>query len=79
MERRLEGMNEFRDQLRDQAARFVTREEAAIIHERFVEDIRSLRESRAELQGKASMLSVVIAIGIGIASAFLAILGLLMK
>lgn len=27
MEKRLEGMNEFRDQLRDQATRFITREE----------------------------------------------------
>ena len=32
MEKRLEGMNEFRDQLRDQASRFITREEYTIGH-----------------------------------------------
>lgn len=38
LERRLEGMNEFREQLRDQASRFITRDE--------VEQKISLAESR---------------------------------
>ena len=54
---RLESMNEFRRQLKEQEATFITRPE----HDKIVQDIRELRESRAELQGKASMGAVYIA------------------
>ena len=70
MEKRLEGMNEFRDALKDVTARLATRVEleetrkgiATLFtrteHEAFMKsvdaDIRSLRESRAELKGMAS-------------------------
>ena len=57
MNKRLEGMNEFRDALRDQTSKFVTRQE----HEIALTEIRDLRESRAKLEGKASQNSVVIA------------------
>jgi len=49
LEKRLDGMNEFRQTLSDQATHFITRGE----HDMLVEDIRGLRESRAMLQGKA--------------------------
>ena len=55
MEHRLDGMNEFRETLRDQASKFVTKAE----HDFVVKDIRELRESRAELAGKANMQSVI--------------------
>jgi len=41
MEKRLEGMNEFRDQLRDQATRFITREEYLIGHKPIEEKLNS--------------------------------------
>ena len=51
---RLASMNEIREQLRSQKTEFVTRLE----HEMIVKDIRDLREFRAALQGKASLMSV---------------------
>ena len=61
METRLEGMNEFRETLRDQAASFLTRSEYATDHLRLEEDIKFLRENRALLEGKASQFSVMVA------------------
>jgi hypothetical protein len=76
MEKRLEGMNEFRDALKDLTARLASREELDEVrkqlvgsfsrteHEAFMRtvdsDIRTLRESRAELKGMATQTSVVI-------------------
>ena len=57
---RLEGMNEFRADLRRQAADLITRREVMVFIDRLIEDIRSLRESRANAEGKASQLSVYI-------------------
>lgn len=54
LNKRLEGMNEFRDSLKDQATRLVSKAEYENSHLRLEEDIRSLRESRAEIMGKAS-------------------------
>ena len=64
MEKRLDGMNEFRDTLQDQAARFITRTE----HEQVQHDINDLKQSRAELAGKASQQSVNIAQAMAAAS-----------
>jgi hypothetical protein len=68
MERRLEGMNEFREQLKDQAGQFQTKQEANLRWDNFIRDqeaiksdIRILRESRAMLEGKASQQSVNVA------------------
>jgi len=46
MEKRLEGMNEFRDQLRDQATRFITREEYFNRHKPIEEKLNSQGERR---------------------------------
>jgi hypothetical protein len=61
MERRLEGMNEFRDSLKDQSEKFVSASEYNIKISRIEEDIRLLRESKATLEGKASTTQVYIA------------------
>lgn len=65
MEKRLEGMNEFRAQLRDQAGTFVTREK----YEAQIEEIRA-RLDDAD-RGRAMILGVVAAVqvlfGIGFA------------
>jgi predicted nucleic acid-binding Zn-ribbon protein len=58
MEKRLETMNEFREQLKDQATTFITRRE----HDILLSDIQNLKETRAMLEGKASQMSVNIAI-----------------
>ena len=61
MEKRLNGMNEFRDTLRDQASRFVTRQEMdsqfAIVNVTLGE----LRTFKDRMQGKASAGSVYLA------------------
>jgi hypothetical protein len=85
MNTRLEGMNEFRDTLKDQASRFLTREEVRLMIEpintlvlKNDEKISSLELTRAELAGKASQASVYIAwliSGIGIALSVLKLLG----
>jgi len=56
MDRRLEGMNEFRAQLDRQTRTFVTQ----IEHDVLCDRIGSLEITRAELAGKASQTSVII-------------------
>lgn len=67
MEKRLEGMNEFRDALKDQTNKFVTRQEMTDSMLRISEDIRILRESKATIEGKASqnamIATLIVAVG----------------
>ncbi len=69
LERRLEGMNEFRDTLRDQASRFCTRDEMNTLHKLVEADLRTLRESAAELKGKASQNGLNVALLISVVGA----------
>ena len=62
MDKRLEGMNEFRLQLNNQAATFITRKE----HEFLIKDIQELKQWGARLDGKASQQSVMVAYVISI-------------
>ena len=57
-DRRLEGMNEFRQSLKDQAATFITRKDFDAQHERVKEDIQKLEISRAEMDAKADQKGV---------------------
>jgi len=66
LDKRLEVMNEFRDAMKDQQNKFVTREESVLIHDRLADDIRILRESKANMEGKASMTSVYISYAIAV-------------
>ena len=61
MEKRLEGMNEFRDALKDQTKTFITRTE----HDMVLRQISSLELTRAEMAGKASEFSVIMAYCLG--------------
>lgn len=76
LEKRLEGMNEFRAQLKDQSNTFLTRAEHQSYTEKVDSDIRVLRESKATLEGKASQksvnLSTILAV-IGITIAFISL------
>lgn len=61
MNERLEGMNEFRDAMKDQASTYVTEDIYSARHEALRESINDLKLSRAELKGKANQNAVVIA------------------
>lgn len=61
MDKRLEGMNEFRSSLKDASALYFTRAEHQAYLEKVDADIRVLRESKAALEGKASAKSVIFA------------------
>lgn len=70
---RLNSMNEFRAQLKDQTALMLTRSESDAQHEKIDSDIRSLRESRSDIQGKASGISMIVAIVIAVLSILISI------
>lgn len=76
-DQRLGGMNEFRDALKDQASRFVTRDEIGLMLAPLLRDVQGLRESRAELAGKASQNSVIIAWLLAIVGIAIGIAGVL--
>jgi hypothetical protein len=58
MDKRLDGMNEFRATLQDQSAKQLTKAEFQMFKDKVDEDIRILRESKAELSGMATQASV---------------------
>ena len=77
MKNRLEGMNEFREQLRAQASTFVTKGEYDLSCDRTEDDIRSLREFRATIDAKASQSAVNVAYilnGLALAVAVLSVI-----
>jgi uncharacterized coiled-coil DUF342 family protein len=74
LEQRLNTMNEIREQLRTQKSEFVTRLET----DQIFRDIRELRESRAELQGKASQSSVFLAYLMSGISILISIIGFIL-
>lgn len=61
IDKRLEGMNEFRDSLKDQASRFVTRQESAAKHEAIETRLKSIELSRATGEGRMLMISGFVA------------------
>ena len=68
MEKRLEGMNEFRDAIKDATARFMTRDEVAGQLRPICEDIRTLRTIADQNAGKATIKSLMITTIISIVS-----------
>ena len=77
MDRRLDGMNEFRDTLRDQASRFVTREELDIKIGVVVEAISELKMYKAQMEGRASVSSVYVSYAIALLGIVLSVISLL--
>lgn len=77
LERRLEGMNEFRDTLRDQASRFVTRDEMNVQLERDREAISDLQTFKDRLEGKASASAVYVAYAMSLIGIIIGVVGLL--
>lgn len=68
MDKRLDGMNEFREALRDQASKMMTRSEYAVNHEKFRDELTKLTRSMERMEGKASQTSFYITAGIAIIS-----------
>lgn len=90
MDKRLNSMNEFRDTLRDQASRFVTRDELAAqlartsditATERAVlrDQIQELKTFKTVADTKASISSVYISYALGILGLLVGVAGLILK
>jgi len=72
MEKRLESMNEFRETIKDQTSRHVTKDE----HGRLITEVQALAVSAAEVRGKASQQSVIVAYIIAIIGIMVSLVGL---
>jgi uncharacterized protein involved in tolerance to divalent cations len=79
LDERLGRMNEFRDAMKDQAGRFITRDEVTLLFKPIAEDIRELRENKSKLEGKADQNIVNITLGIALIGAIVGISGLLIS
>ena len=66
LNKRLEGMNEFRDSLKDQAAKFVTKEEVALQLNAQDKRIQILERHVSTGQGRSSMTTILWAIAASI-------------
>ena len=78
LEARLEGLNEWRQQSKDRERDFMPRSEYQLHHDQVCSDVRELRESRAELEGKASQKSVNLAVILTVFALFLSALGVIL-
>jgi hypothetical protein len=76
---RLEGMNEFRNTLKDQSSHFITRTEHKSLIDKYDADIRVLRENLARNEGKASQQSVNTAFIIATLGIVIGIVGIIIK
>lgn len=74
LDKRLEGMNEFRAQLRDQTSTFATRSELQLYMKSVSKDIKILLESKAKIEGKASQNSVNVALVFATIAALISII-----
>ncbi len=59
---RLAGMNEFRDTLRDQAGKFVTRDEITLLREASDSRLHGLELWKANMEGRLLIVGSVIAV-----------------
>jgi DNA repair exonuclease SbcCD ATPase subunit len=78
MQSRLAGMNEFRDTLRDQATKFITRDEVGILLQPIQNTLEELKESKARLAGKAEQSQVNIALIMGSIGLVMAVITFIM-
>ena len=76
LEKRLDGMNEFRATLKDQASTFLTCAEFSAKHELIQKQVDDLRLKSAILDGKADQKSVNTIMVLAIITVFLTIIGL---
>ena len=55
LDKRLDGMNEFRESLRDQSRNFITRDEHAVLER----SIKRIEEAQANMQGRYAMAAMM--------------------
>ncbi len=79
MTARLATMNEFREQLRDQAGHFITRDELNIQIKKLSEDVDALQKIADVAEGKASQSSMIFSYAISIISLIIAIASLVLR
>ena len=70
---RLTSMNEMRDALRDLSATMFTRNEHEAYQKLVEMDLRSLRESRSELSGKASQTNMTVTFIVAFSAALISL------
>lgn len=66
LNKRLEGMNEFRDTLKDQAARLITREEYWAAHRSMEDKLRSLELEKANFEGRAATIAGLVSVAMSV-------------
>ncbi len=76
VDQRLEGMNQFREQLREQATHFVGRSEFEASMKTVESELRALREFRTAHEAKASQASVILVGAISLLGLILSVIGL---
>lgn len=79
MEKRLESMNEFRDTLKDQASRFITRSEMESKIDSLSTQVNDLRLSKATLDGKASQQAVTLSLIISFVGILIGIVSIIVR
>lgn len=79
MQERLAGMNEFRDTLKDQAGRFVMRDELEVKLDTIHQQLKDLQLHRATMDGKASQTQATIILVIALVGLVLSTANLFLK
>jgi len=79
LDKRLDGMNEFRNTLKDQTALFMTKDYYEARHTELAKQVEDLKLSRAELQGKANVNSLYVAYLFSVISLLLGIINITYK
>jgi predicted nuclease with TOPRIM domain len=79
MQVRLAGMNEFREALKDQASRLVTRDDLTNKFDGLSNRIMDLEKSRANLEGKASQSQVNLTLILSVSGLLLGIVSIAIK
>jgi len=79
MSARLATMNEFRDQLKDQAGRFITREEMNALLGQVHDDVKALQKISDRAEGKASQNSMLFAAVVSIVGLILGLVNMFNK
>jgi hypothetical protein len=84
MEKRLDGMNEFRLSLRDQSSLFINKSEFNAVmskidenNKRYESELKSLQLTRAEVEGKASQMAALIALFVALMSLLIGLFSIL--
>ena len=79
MAARLATMNEFREQLKDQAGRFITRDELNAIAGKMGDEIKSLQKTSDMAAGKASQSAFLFTAAMALIALILGFLNFLLK